>query len=88
MDGHQYNMRMQDFALFLRVCCKAMENVSYMSEMNIPPNMHAIILKLPYKLSEKLRNTAYELQEMYCGQTGFSDIVIVRQVFIASYPLL
>ena len=50
---------LQAFALFLRVCSNAMEDVSYMSEMNMPSNMRAIILKLPYRLREKWRNTAY-----------------------------
>ena len=80
---------LQAFALFLRVCCNAMEDISYMSEMNMPSNMRAIVLKLPYKLREKWRNTAYELQEKHSRQAGFSDIVnlIERQVSIASSPL-
>lgn len=77
------------FALFLRVCCNAMEDVSFMSEMNMPSNMRAIISKLPYKMRERWRNTAYELQEKHHRQAGFSDIVnfIERQVLIASDPL-
>lgn len=80
---------LQAFALFLRVCCNAMEDVSYMSEMNMPSNMRAIILKLPYKMRAKWRNIAYELQEKHRRQAGFSDIVnfIERQVSIASNPL-
>lgn len=60
-----------------------------MSEMNMPSNMHAIISKLPYKMREKWRNTAYELQERHRRQARFSDIVsfIERQVSIASDPL-
>lgn len=47
---------LQAFLLFLRFCCNAMEDVSYMSEMNMPSNMRAIILKLRYKLREKWRS--------------------------------
>lgn len=46
---------LQAFALFLCNCCKAMEDASYISEINMPSNIHAIILKLPYKLREKFR---------------------------------
>jgi len=80
---------LQAFVLFLRVCCNAMEDISYMTEMNMPSNMRAIVMKLPYKLRERWRNTAYELQEKHCRQAGFSDIVsfVERQVSIASDPL-
>lgn len=42
------------FSLFLCVCCNAMEDISYMSEMNMPSNMCAVVLKLPYKLPTNL----------------------------------
>ncbi|XP_034063576.1 uncharacterized protein LOC117540820 [Gymnodraco acuticeps] len=79
----------QAFSLFLRVCCNAMEDISYMSEMNMPSNIRAIIMKLPYKLREKWRNIAFEHQERRHRQAGFSDLVnfIERQVSIASDPL-
>lgn len=80
---------LQAFSLFLRICCNAMENISYMSEMNMPSNIRAIIMKLPYKLREKWRNVAFEHQERRHHQLVFGDVVnfIERQVSIASDPL-
>ncbi|KAK0131909.1 hypothetical protein N1851_033296 [Merluccius polli] len=56
---------LQDYAMFLRSCCNAMEEMEYMQELDTISNMRSIALKLPYKLREKWRNKAYELQEQH-----------------------
>lgn len=40
---------LQAFVSFLRACCDA---IGFLSEMNMPSNMNAIILKLPDMLRE------------------------------------
>lgn len=53
---------LRDFALFLRTCCNAMEELEYPEELDTISNMKNIVLKLPYKLREKWRARACELQ--------------------------
>ncbi len=80
---------LQAYALFLRECCNAMENVQYMRELNMPANMKTLILKLPYKLREKWRVSACDIMEQYNRRPQFTDIVtfIERQVKIVSDPV-
>lgn len=54
---------LQDYSLFLRGCCNAMEDVHYLSDMDTPSNMFSIIKKLPYNLRDRWRNHACDLQE-------------------------
>ncbi len=80
---------LQDYGLFLRSCCNAMQNIRYMNELNLATNMQAILAKLPYKLRERWRIVAYDLQERRNDQAYFSDIVyfIERQVKIIMDPV-
>ena len=80
---------LQAFALFLRGCCNATENIMYMKELDFPSNMRNIVLKLPYKFRERWRNTACDLRERRGQRALFSDLVsfIERQVRIVSDPL-
>ena len=80
---------LQAFALFLRGCCNATEQIMYMKELDMPSNMRNIVLKLPYKLREKWRSTACDLQERRGQRAMFSDLVkfIEKQVKIVSDPL-
>ncbi len=48
---------LQAYALYLRECCNAMEELHYLDELNMPANMKSIIQRLPYKLREKWRVT-------------------------------
>ena len=66
---------LQAFSLFLRGCCNAMENLTYMEEMNVASSMKTILLKLPYKLRDKWRNRACQLQEQRGHRVKFSDLV-------------
>lgn len=54
---------LQAYGLFLGGCCNAMDEIQYMSELNIPPNMQTVIKKLPYKLKDKWRTVACDTQE-------------------------
>lgn len=80
---------LQNYGLFLRSCCNAMQNIRYMNELNLATNMQAILAKLPYKLRERWRVVAYDLQERRNDQAYFSDIVdfIERQVKIIMDPV-
>ncbi len=80
---------LQDYGLFLRSCCNAMHDVHYMNELNLTTNMQVILSKLPYKLKDKWRVVAYDLQEQGHNQSTFSDIVdfIERQVKILTDPV-
>ena len=44
---------LQAYALYLRVCCNAMEDMEDMDEMDLASSLKNIILKLPYKLRER-----------------------------------
>lgn len=80
---------LQDYGLFLRSCCNAMQNIHYMNELNLATNMQVILGKLLYKLREKWRIVAYDLQERCKDQACFSDIVdfLERQVKIVMDPV-
>ncbi|KAL2089185.1 hypothetical protein ACEWY4_016084 [Coilia grayii] len=80
---------LQDYAMFLRSCCNAMEEMSYMEELDTVSTMKSIILKLPYKLRERWRNKAYELQEQRDRRVRILDLVsfIEKQSRIAADPV-
>ncbi|KAL2086463.1 hypothetical protein ACEWY4_017522 [Coilia grayii] len=80
---------LQDYAMFLRSCCNAMEEMSYMEELDTVSTMKSIILKLPYKLRERWRNKAYELQEQRDRRVRILDLVsfIEKQSCIAADPV-
>ncbi|XP_017297078.2 uncharacterized protein LOC108251331 [Kryptolebias marmoratus] len=80
---------MQAFSLFLRGCSNLTEHITYMKELDLPLNMRSIILKLPYKIRERWRNVACDLQENSGQRALFTDLVafIEKQVKVASDPL-
>lgn len=80
---------LQAFSLFLRGCCNVTEQIMYMRELDMPSNMRSIVLKLPYKLRERWRGIAFDLQERRGQRPVFSDLVmfIETQVKIFSDPL-
>lgn len=80
---------LQVYTLFLRGCCNAMEDVSYMHELDMPSNMLAIIKKMPYRLRDKWRTVACDLQEKNKQRATFKDMVnfLERQVKIITDPL-
>lgn len=66
---------LNSFSLFLIACRNAMEDIDYLDEMDNPVNMRTIISKLPYKIREKWRTAAFELQEKGQRRARFSDLV-------------
>ncbi len=45
---------LQSFSIFLRDCCNVMEDLQHMEEMNVPSNLRLIMMKLSYKLRQKV----------------------------------
>ncbi len=80
---------LQAYALFLRGYCNVMVNLQYMDEINVSSNLKNIMMKLPYRLREKWRTTACELQERNGCRLKFIDMVdfIEHQVKILTDPL-
>lgn len=66
-----------------------MESLQYMEEMNVPSNLRLVATKLPYRLWERWRAVACEIQECRGCRVIFPDLVnfIERQVKILSDPL-
>lgn len=77
------------FSLFLSGCCNAMEHLTYMVVKNVATNMKAILLKLPYRLREKWRDSACQIQKTHGRRPKFPDLVdfLEWQVEIMSDPL-
>ena len=80
---------LQEYSLFLKGCCNAMEDVQYLHELDMPANMLTIIRKLPYKYRDTWRNVACELQERHQRRATFRDIsdFIGKQVRILTDPI-
>lgn len=80
---------LQAYSLFLRGCCNAMEEIQDISELDMPANMLFVIKKLPYKLRDRWRTVACELQGRHNRRATFVDIVnfIEKQVRIESDPV-
>lgn len=61
----------------------------YMEEMDNAANLRAIVVKLPYKLREKWRSVACEIQQKQNVRVKFKDLVefINKQARIALHPV-
>lgn len=77
------------FSLFLNSCFNAMNSVDYLEELDHPANMKAIVSKLPYKLKEKWRFKACELQDQSGRRAKFADLVcfVDKQAQVLSHPV-
>ena len=66
-----------------------MEEMEYMEELDTISSMRSIVLKLPYKLREKWRSKAYELQEERNRRVRILDLVhfIEKQARMAADPV-
>ena len=80
---------LQEYSLFLRGCCNAMEDVQYLNDLDTPTNMLDIIKKLPYKLRDHWKSHACDLQEKYKRRARFIDITnfVEKQVKILTDPV-
>lgn len=77
------------YALFLTGCKNTMGDLEFMEEMDNPTNMRAVLSKLPYKMRERWRVIAFEIEEKGKGRARFSALVdfIDRQAKIVTNPL-
>ncbi|GAA6081464.1 uncharacterized protein LOC117538615 [Tachysurus ichikawai] len=77
------------YALYLRGCCNAAEDLPNMFDLDLPSNLRHIISKLPYKLREKWRNTSCDLFERTHNRAKFKDVVVFieKQSKILQDPL-
>lgn len=77
------------FAVFLNGCLNKMDIVDYMEEMDHPANMRAVLSKLPYKLKEKWRVKACDIQDRENRRVKFKHPVqfVDKQARILSQPV-
>lgn len=77
------------FSLFLLCCRNTMEDIEYMDELDNPTNLRVVASKLPYKLMEKWRAQAYEIQEQRGSRAKFADLVrfVDKQAKVTTDPL-
>lgn len=89
--GNKYRISVAyiDRALFLTSCNNAMSDLDYMEELDNVANMRAIVNKFPYKLRERWRGVAFDIQEQTSRRPKFKDLVrfINMQAKIALHPL-
>ncbi|KAL0150819.1 hypothetical protein M9458_051514 [Cirrhinus mrigala] len=80
---------LKTYALFLIGCRNVMEDLEYMDEMDNPTNVRIVISKLPFKLKEKWRGKAFEIQEKRGRRARFADLVdfIDREAKVVTDPL-
>ncbi|KAL4008191.1 hypothetical protein ACER0C_002043 [Sarotherodon galilaeus] len=80
---------LHSYSLFLTGCNNAMQDISQLQEMESPTNLRVIVSKLPYKMREMWRVSAFDIQETSGRRAKFSDLVrfINRQAKIAADPL-
>lgn len=63
------------YAMYLRGCCNIMQDLQYLEELEIPSNLRLMASKLPYKLRERWRTTAYETQQKTGRRIRFQHLV-------------
>lgn len=51
------------YAMYLRGCCNAMQDLQHMEELDISSNLKSIASKLPYKLCERWQAVAYDVMQ-------------------------
>lgn len=49
---------LQDYLLFLRACCNAMEDVRYMKELTLATNMQIVLSKLPFEAKRQIESSS------------------------------
>ncbi len=65
---------LQSYALL--GCCNAVQDISSISELDLPSNLKVIVSKLPYKLRESWRSSAYDIWERTKQRPRFQDLVM------------
>lgn len=77
------------YALYLKECCNAMQDLEYMDELDVTSNLKLIVSKLPYKIRERWRTTAYEAFQKTNTRARFKHLVdfIETQSNILLHPV-
>ncbi|KAK0154050.1 hypothetical protein N1851_003872 [Merluccius polli] len=77
------------YALYLKECCNAMQDLEYMDELDVTSNLKLIVSKLPYKLRERWRTRAYEAFQKTNTRARFKHLVdfIEAQSNILLHPM-
>ena len=80
---------LQKYALFLRSCFNLMHTLRYMDELNLPSNLRLLVAKVPYKLRERWRTHAFDINEKNVTKATFGDLVkfLERQAKILQDPV-
>lgn len=80
---------LHSYGLFLRGCYNALQSGQYLEEMNTPSNLKILLSKLPFKLRDKFRTVACDIQERHQRRASFKDLVhyIEKQARIITDPI-
>lgn len=80
---------LEAYALFMTNCNNAMSDLEYLEEMENAANMRTIISKLPYRLRERFRSVAIDIQKKQDRRTKFKDVVsfVNTQTEMAAHPV-
>lgn len=80
---------LESYSLFLTSCSNAMTDLEYLDEMENAANMRTIVAKLPYRLRERFRSVAIDIQKRQERRTKLKDVVtfVNTQAEMASHPV-
>ena len=70
---------LHSYALYLRGCGNAVQDLPYMSELDSPSNMKQIVSKLPFKLRERWRSAVCDITERTQQRPKFLDLVLFTE---------
>ena len=71
---------LRKFSLFLLKCVNAMDNITYLSVLEHPPNMQKIVQKLPLYLQDKWREKVVNMRVSYRRIASFHDLTAFIQL--------
>ena len=79
---------LHSYALFLKECHNAMQNLDYLDELDVASNLKLLLSKLPYKLCERWRTRVYEVSQRNV-RVRFKHLVdfLDTQSSILSHPV-
>lgn len=80
---------LHSYSLFLTGINNAMQDINHLTEIETVANMRVVVSKLPYKLREKWRSYAFDIQETIGKRARFADLVrfINKQAKLAIDPV-
>ena len=65
---------LDSYSLFLTGCNNAMQDLDQLQEIENPTNLRIVVSKLPYKMREMWRVSAFDIQEASGKRPGFGQI--------------